>query len=38
MKKEISRKFCVAPMMGYTTPYARKLIEFYQTIVFYLVK
>ena len=25
MKKEISRKFCVAPMMGYTTPYARKL-------------
>ena len=25
MKKEIRRKFCVAPMMGYTTPYARKL-------------
>ena len=25
MKREISRKFCVAPMMGYTTPYARKL-------------
>ena len=25
MKKEISREFCVAPMMGYTTPYARKL-------------
>ncbi len=25
MKKEISRRFCVAPMMGYTTPYARKL-------------
>ncbi len=25
MKKENSRKFCVAPMMGYTTPYARKL-------------
>ena len=25
MKKEISRKFCIAPMMGYTTPYARKL-------------
>ena len=25
MEKEISRKFCVAPMMGYTTPYARKL-------------
>ena len=25
MKKEISRKFCVAPTMGYTTPYARKL-------------
>ena len=25
MKKEISRKFCVAPMMGYTTPYARRL-------------
>ncbi len=25
MKKGISRKFCVAPMMGYTTPYARKL-------------
>ena len=25
MKMEISRKFCVAPMMGYTTPYARKL-------------
>ncbi len=25
MKKKINRKFCVAPMMGYTTPYARKL-------------
>ena len=25
MKKEYSRKFCVAPMMGYTTPHARKL-------------
>ena len=25
MQKEISRQFCVAPMMGYTTPYARKL-------------
>ena len=25
MKKEISRKFCVAPMMGYSTPYAMKL-------------
>ena len=25
MKEEINRKFCVAPMMGYTTPYARKL-------------
>ena len=25
MKKVISRKFCVAPMMGYTTPYARNL-------------
>ncbi len=25
MKKNIDRKFCVAPMMGYTTPYARKL-------------
>jgi len=25
MEMEISRKFCVAPMMGYTTPYARKL-------------
>jgi len=25
MEKEINRKFCVAPMMGYTTPYARKL-------------
>ena len=24
-QKEIDRKFCVAPMMGYTTPYARKL-------------
>ena len=23
--KTINRKFCVAPMMGYTTPYARKL-------------
>ena len=23
--KTIDRKFCVAPMMGYTTPYARKL-------------
>lgn len=25
MKEAINRKFCVAPMMGYTTPYARKL-------------
>jgi len=25
MKKMIDRKFCVAPMMGYTTPYARNL-------------
>ena len=25
MKKIIDRKFCVAPMMGYTTPYARDL-------------
>ena len=25
MKKVIDRKFCVAPMMGYTTPYARSL-------------
>ena len=25
MKKIIDRKFCVAPMMGYTTPYARNL-------------
>ncbi len=25
MKKVINRKFCVAPMMGYTTPYARNL-------------
>lgn len=25
MKKRIDRKFCVAPMMGYTTPYARSL-------------
>jgi tRNA-dihydrouridine synthase A len=25
MNKVIDRKFCVAPMMGYTTPYARKL-------------
>ncbi len=25
MKEDIDRKFCVAPMMGYTTPYARKL-------------
>ncbi len=25
MKKKIDRKFCVAPMMGYTTPYARSL-------------
>jgi len=25
MKKIIDRKFCIAPMMGYTTPYARKL-------------
>lgn len=24
-KKEYDRTFCVAPMMGYTTPYARKL-------------
>ena len=25
MKEAVNRKFCVAPMMGYTTPYARKL-------------
>ena len=25
MKKIINRKFCIAPMMGYTTPYARSL-------------
>ncbi|MDC6447663.1 tRNA dihydrouridine(20/20a) synthase DusA [Alphaproteobacteria bacterium] len=25
MKKKIDRKFCIAPMMGYTTPYARSL-------------
>ena len=25
MKDVIERKFCVAPMMGYTTPYARNL-------------
>ncbi len=25
MKKNLNRKFCVAPMMGYTTPYARNL-------------
>ncbi len=25
MKKVLDRKFCVAPMMGYTTPYARNL-------------
>ncbi len=25
MKESNNRKFCVAPMMGYTTPYARKL-------------
>ena len=25
LKYNIDRKFCVAPMMGYTTPYARKL-------------
>ncbi len=25
MKKVIDRKFCIAPMMGYTTPYARNL-------------
>ena len=25
MKEVINRKFCVAPMMGYTTPYARNL-------------
>ena len=24
-KDKYSRKFCVAPMMGYTTPHARKL-------------
>ena len=25
MEEILNRKFCVAPMMGYTTPYARKL-------------
>ena len=24
-KKSLDRNFCVAPMMGYTTPHARKL-------------
>ena len=34
MKKEISRKFCVAPMMGYTTPYARKLYRILSNNIF----
>ena len=25
LNNKIDRKFCVAPMMGYTTPYAREL-------------
>ena len=25
MKNTLDRKFCVAPMMGYTTPHARRL-------------
>ena len=32
--KEINRKFCVAPMMGYTTPYARKLYRLLSKKVF----
>ncbi len=28
MKENYNRQFCVAPMMGYTTPYARKLYRF----------
>ena len=28
MKEDFNRRFCVAPMMGYTTPYARKLYRF----------
>lgn len=34
MKKNIDRKFCVAPMMGYTTPYARNLYRILSKKVF----
>jgi len=34
MKKMIDRKFCVAPMMGYTTPYARNLYRILSKKVF----
>ena len=33
-EKVINRTFCVAPMMGYTTPYARKLYRILSRKVF----
>ena len=34
IKKNIDRKFCVAPMMGYTTPHARKLYRILSKKIF----
>ena len=34
IKKKIDRKFCVAPMMGYTTPHARKLYRILSKKIF----
>ena len=34
MKNETLRKFCVAPMMGYTTPYARQLYRILSKKIF----
>ena len=33
-----NRKFCVAPMMGYTTPHARRLYRMLSAKTFYLLK
>ncbi len=34
MKEDLNRRICVAPMMGYTTPYARKLYRILSTNIF----
>ena len=38
MKEINKRKFCVAPMMGYTTPYARKLYRILSNYITHVEK